>query len=163
MSGLLPKLAVHDHRRLDFLIVVTAMNFAPVIDELIADDHAVRMEERESRAFFMQAENIQLLAEFTMVTLGSFLEHMQIFFQIRLLFKSRTIDALQHLVLFTAAPVSACNALQFDCLDLARAQHMRACAEIREFTLCIEGNHCILRQIIDELYLVVLTLFGKEL
>lgn len=48
MTGLFPKFAVHDHRGHDFLIAITTMHFTPVIDEFIADDHAIRMEERES-------------------------------------------------------------------------------------------------------------------
>ena len=120
MAGRFPELAVHNHRRLDFLIAIAAMNFTPVVNQFVADNHAVRMEEREPRAFFMQAEQVKFLAQFAMVALGSLFEHVQVFIKVSLLFESRTIDALQHLVLFAAAPVSTSDTLQLECLNLAR-------------------------------------------
>ena len=120
MTGLFPKFAVHDHRGHDFLIAITTMHFTPVIDEFIADDHAIRMEERESRTFLMQAEKIELFAQFTMIAFLGFLQHLKVLVQVSLFLKSRTIDTLKHLIMLITTPVSTSNALQFDGLDLAR-------------------------------------------
>ena len=157
MTGLLPQLAVQNHRRLDFLIAIAAMYLTPVVNQLVADNHAVWMEEREARAFLMDAEQVKLLAQLAMVALGSLLQHLQISIQLILLLKSSAVYTLQHLVLLAATPVSTCHALQLQCLYLAGGHHMRACAQIRELALSIEGNLRILRQVIYKLYLVILT------
>lgn len=93
-----PKLAVHDHRRGNFIIVILAMNFTPVIDEFVAKDHAVWQEERKARAVVAQHEETKLFAQFPVVTLFCFFQHMEIGFQVFLAGKSRAIDALEHLV-----------------------------------------------------------------
>ena len=53
---LFPNPSIQYDRRANLLIAVAAMYLTPVIDELVANDHAVRMKERESRAFLVQAE-----------------------------------------------------------------------------------------------------------
>ena len=163
VAGRLPELTVQNHRRLDLLVAVAAMDFAPVIDELIADNHAVRMEEREARAFFVKAEEVKLLAELAMVALLRFFEHVEVGIEVGLLFKGRAVDALEHLVVFVAAPVSARDAHELQRLDLARRGDVRACAEVRELALRVERNQGVLRQVVDEFDLVGLAKALKEL
>ena len=163
VTGTLPQLTIQNHRCADFLITITAMYLTPVINQLIADNHTIWMEEWEAWAFLMNAKEIQLLAQLAMVTLGSFLQHLQISIQIILLFKGSTIDTLQHLVLFTATPVSTSHALQLQSLYLACRNYMRACTKVSKLTLNIQRNLCILWQIINQLYLVVLTSLGEHI
>ena len=163
VAGRLPELTVQDDRRLDLLVAVAAMDIAPVIDELIADDHAVRMEEREARAFLMQAEEVELLAELAVIALLGLLEHVQVRIEVSLLLEGRAVDALQHLVVLITAPVSTGNAHELQSLDLARRDDVRASAEVRELALRVHRDLLAFRQIVDELDLVGLALLLKEL
>ena len=158
MSRGLPQLAAEDHGCADLLIAVAAMHLAPVFQQLIAQDHAVRVEEREARPLLMDAEEVKLPAELAMVALCRLLKHMEVGIQILLLLERRAVDTLQHLVLLAAAPVCTRNTLQFECLDLARTHDVRTRAEIRELALCIGGDDLVLGQILDQLDLVVLAL-----
>lgn len=73
-----------------------------------------------NRIFLMQAEKIELFAQFTMIAFLGFLQHLKVLVQVSLFLKSRTIDTLKHLIMLITTPVSTSNALQFDGLDLAR-------------------------------------------
>ena len=158
----LPELTAENHRRADLLIAVAAMYLAPIVEQCVAQCHAVRMEEREARPLLVQAEEIQFSAEFPMVALCRLLQHVQVGIEFFLLLKRRAIDALQHLVLLTAAPVCTCDTLQLKCLDLAGRDDMGACAEVGELALRIEGDHLVLGQILNQLHLIVLTLLTEE-
>ena len=162
VTGRLPELTVQDHRRLNLLVAVAAVYLAPVVDELIADDHAVRMEEREARAFLMQAEEVELLAELAVIALLGLLEHMEVCVEISLLLEGRAVDALQHLVVLVAAPVSTGDAHELQGLDLARRDDVRAGAEIRELALRVHRDLLTCRQILDEFDLVIFALLLEE-
>ena len=163
VAGRLPELAVQDDRRLDLLVAIAAMDIAPVVDELVADDHAVRMEEREARAFLVQAEEVELLAELAVVALLGLLEHVEVGIEVCLLLEGRAVDALQHLVVLIAAPVSTSDAHELQGLDLARRDDVRASAEIRELALRVHRDLLAFRQVVDELDLVGLALLLEEL
>ena len=120
VTGRLPQFTAENDRRADFTVPVAAMHFAPVVQEFIAQDHAVRMKERESGSLFMQAKEIELAPKFPMVALFRFLKHMEVRVEFFLLFERRSVDALEHLILLAAAPVRARDALEPQRLDLAR-------------------------------------------
>ena len=163
VAGRLPELAVQDDRRLDLLVAITAMDIAPVVNELVADNHAVRMEEREARAFLVQAEEVELLAELAVVALLGLLEHVEVGIEVCLLLEGRAVDALQHLVVLIAAPVSTSDAHELQSLDLARRDDVRASAEVRELALRVHRDLLAFRQVVDELDLVGLALLLEEL
>ena len=158
----LPELTAENHRRADLLITVAAMYLAPIVEQCVAQCHSVRMEEREARPLLVQAEEIQFSAEFSVVALCRLLQHVQVGIKFFLLLKRRAIDALQHLILLTAAPVCTCDTLQLKCLDLAGRDDMGACAEVCELALRIEGDHLVLWQILNQLHLIVFTLLTEE-
>ena len=163
MAGGLPKLAVQNHRRLDFLITVAAMHLAPIIDQLIADNHAVRMEERKTRPLLVEAEQVKLFAQLAVVALRGLLQHGQIRGQVFLFLEGRAVNALQHLVVLVAAPVSARYALELHRLDLAGGNDVRPRAKIHEIPLLIQGNQSVFRQIVDQLDLIALPFFLEQL
>ena len=158
----LPELTAENHRRADLLITVAAMYLAPIVEQCVAQCHSVRMEEREARPLLMQAEEIQFSAEFSVVALCRLLQHVQVGIEFFLLLKRRAVDPLQHLVLLAAAPVCTCDTLQFECLDLSGRDDMGTCTEVGELALRIEGDHLVLRQILNQLHLIVLTLLTEE-
>ena len=156
VTGSFPEFAVHDHRGHDLLIAVAAMNFAPVVDEQVADDHALGEEEREARTVFAEHEQAELFAQFTMVALFGFFHHLQIVIEFGFLFKSRPVDTLEHLVLFIAPPVSTGDGLDLKGFDAACRFAVRTGTEVVEVALAIEGDDGIFRKVLDEFYFIVL-------
>ena len=138
------------------------MYFAPIVNELVFEHHALGQEEREAGAFVHHCKQAEFLAELAVVTLFGFLQHVDIFIQIRLFFKSGCIDALEHLVFFAAAPVCARNAHELDIFALARGFKVRTCAEIHKIALTIEANHGVFGQVANEFHLIGLILFLHE-
>ena len=88
---------------------------------------------------------------------------MEVGVEVGLLFKGRAVDALEHLVVFVAAPVSARDAHELQRLDLARRGNVRARAEVREFALRVERDQGVFWQVVDEFDLVGLAEAFKEL
>ena len=162
MAGLMPQGFVKNDRRFDFFITELRMELPPEVFQLVANDHAFGVEKREPRAFLLNAEEIQFLAELAMVPSGGFFQHVQIGVQVGFLFEGGPINPLQHFVLLAAAPVSASQALQFQRLDAAGRRQMRPSAKIRKVPLRVERNHRILRQVANQLHLVVLAFFIKK-
>ena len=117
VAGLFPEVTVEDQRCHDFIVIGFVMEFMPELEQVIAQDHSLGMEEREARAFFVEAEQVELFAQFAMVAFFSFFHHLQVFIEFRFLFKSGTVNTLEHLVVFITAPVSAGNGTQFEGLD----------------------------------------------
>ncbi|MBT9154866.1 MAG: hypothetical protein DDT39_01552 [Firmicutes bacterium] len=57
-----PQDTVQDNRRANLLVTRLAVLFAPEVLKFVADNHALRVIEREPRAFFLDAKQIQLFA-----------------------------------------------------------------------------------------------------
>ena len=166
VTGGFPQLPVHDHGGHDFLVTVLAMDFSPVIDQGIPDDHAVRQEEGEARAVIAEHEQAQLFAQFPVIPFFSFFHHVQVRFQVFLAGKSRTIDPLQHLVVFITPPVGTGNAHQFEGFHTAGGRAVRTGAQVGEIALGIGTDHSIFRQVFDQFHLVGLISsleFGQSL
>ena len=89
-----------------------------------------------------------------MVTLLCLFHTGDVSFQISLLRKGGTIDSGKHFVFLTASPVSTCEAGQLECLDRLCAHKVRACTQVNKLSLLIKADFCVLRQILDQLYLV---------
>ena len=137
VTGLFPQVAAQDCRRADFVIFRFVMQFIPEFEQRLAENHAFCVEEREARAFFVEAEQVELLAQFTMVALFRFSQHVQICVQVVFLFKSRAVNTLEHLIVFIAAPVRAGNGQQLEGFDPARRFAVRSCAQIDEIALAV--------------------------
>ncbi len=59
MAGLEPQFLGQNHRGHDFYIAEFFEEFSFVFHQLVAQVHALRVEEREARTFFMEGEEIQ--------------------------------------------------------------------------------------------------------
>ncbi len=84
MPGTDPKITVQNHGSADFLITSLYMLLPPEIFQLIPQDHAFRMKKRKARTFFLNAEQIQFLANFSVIALPGFLQAVHIFPQLTL-------------------------------------------------------------------------------
>ena len=137
VTGLFPQVAAQDRRRADFVVFRFIVQFIPEFEQRLAENHAFCVEEREARAFFVEAEQVELLAQFTMVTLFRFSQHVQICIQVVFLFESRAVNTLKHLIMFIAAPVRTGHRQQLKSFDPARRFAVRSCAQIDEISLAV--------------------------
>ena len=92
-------------------------------------------------------EQIQLLAQLTMITLQGFLLGLKTGLQLFLGWESCPIDPLQHLVLFVTPVISPSQPQQLKRLNLSRALHMGAGTQIGKLTICIKRNRLTLRDV----------------
>ena len=109
-----------------------------------------------------RGEVLQLAAELIVVALLGFLNLRNILVQLVLGRERRAVDALEHLILFVAAPVRARNLSKLYRLHLAGRGQMRASAQVGEVALLIERNRRVLGQVADKLGLIRLALFLAE-
>ena len=162
MTGGLPQATVQDDRSGDFYVSCFSVDFTPVIHQRIFQIHSFWKEERESRAVLTHHKQAELFSEFSVVTLLCFLDHVEVLFKLCFLCECSSVDSLQHLVFLAASPVCACKAGQFEGFDRLCAHQMRACAQVRKFTLAIEADDCVFRQIFDQFYFIWLFFFFHE-
>ena len=138
VAGAVPQIRVEDHRGLDFLVARLRVFFAPEVFELVADNHSLGMEERETRSFFVHREQVQFLAELSVVALLRFFEACQVFVKLRFFREGCSVYALEHLVVRVRVPVGACQACQLECLDLRRTHDVRSRTQVCPFALAVE-------------------------
>ena len=107
----------------------------------------------------MHHEQAQLAAQLSVVTLFGLLHHGHIGLQILFFLKGSGIDPCEHLIFFTAAPVSACNVHELERLaDLLCGHQMGAGAQVCKFALLIEADNGILGKVLDQFHLIGLVL-----
>ena len=162
VTGGLPQTTVQDDRGRDFYVSCFSVDFTPVIHQRIFQIHSFWKEERESRAVLTHHKQTEFFSEFSVVTFLCFFDHMEVLFELCFLCECSSVDSLQHLVFLAASPVCACKAGQFEGFNRLCAHQMRACAQIRKFTLAIEADDCVFRQIFDQFYFVRLFFFFHE-
>lgn len=160
VAGDLIQLALGQQRRLRQQI---AALFLLVLDpalQRLDDARALRQQDGQALADNVDGREVfQLTAELVVVAPAGLLLLLQVFVQLLLLREGNAVDALEHLALRIAAPVSAAALRQLEgvCLDAAGAVQMRACAQVRELALRVERDDGVLGQVVDELDLIRLT------
>ena len=140
VAGAVPQRLIQDDRRGDLHIAVALVDLAPVVDQRVAQHHALRQEEREARALLREHEQAEVAAELAVVALLRLLEHREVLVERALLRERNAVDALEHLVLRVAAPVGAGDRRELHGLDRAGAQQVRAGAEVGKVALRVEGD-----------------------
>ena len=68
--------------------------------------------------------------------------------------ESDTVQPRQHLVFLVILPVGAGQGCQLECFQGLGVCQMRADAHVDVVALLVEGNHCVLGQVVDMLHLV---------
>ena len=102
----------------------------------------------------------KLLAEDFVVALAGLFQPNVILVQFRLAVIEDAIDALQLGALLVAAPVGACDAVQFEDADVAGAGDMRPPAEVGERALGVKRDRLAFGQVVDKLNFVRLAVFA---
>ena len=123
------------------------------------------MEEDQPRpGEFLNAEEIQLLAELAVIALLRFFELVQVLVEFLLCEPRGAVDALQLLVLLVAFPVGAGDGQQLERFDLRSVRDVRTAAEIDEMRAESVFGKDIVGPLFDELDLhglIHLPVLGK--
>ena len=155
------ELLVTDVRGDNLLVAISLLHTAQELLQAVAQSGTLRQPQRQTLTYALrEREQLQLLAELTVVALLSLLHHHQILIEHRLLGERDTIYTGQHLTLLVAAPVSACNRGQFDSLDKSCVGQVRTAAEVGERAIGVERN-CTVLQCLDQLHFVLVALLGE--
>ena len=102
---------------------------------------------------FLNAEEIEFLAELAMVALLRLLHLLEIRFQVLRRKERRAINPLQLLIVLVALPIRAGDGEQLERFDLRRIRHVRPAAEIDELRAQRVFGEDIARALGDELAL----------
>ena len=112
---------------------------------------------------FYGGEELELTSDLVMVALECLLLLLNIRVELVLGGEGYTVYSLKHLVVLVALVVCAGALSELECLDSAGGVKMRACAEVYILALLIEGENCVITEVVDSLYLVGLVELGHEL
>ena len=93
---------------------------------------------------FLNAEKLQLRAEFAMIAALGFFDSMEIFVEFFLL-KKQGVNALELRISFLAFPIGAGNVDKFERLNAFGGRNMRATAEVDEISGGIKRDHRVRR------------------
>src|SRR6185369_12056914 len=150
----LPELALENLRADNDIIIPLQMLSALKIFENRAQHGAFGMPDRKPGANFVrERKQVQLPADFAVITPFRLFQTVQISFQLFFIGKGGSVNALKHAVLFVAAPVRSGNRKQFERLDPRSRGEMRATAEVGKCALAIHRD-IIDTEIIDQFGLV---------
>ena len=162
VAGGLPELLAHDHGRGDLHVAGRAVDLAPVVEQLVLEDHAVGQEEREAGGLVAHHENVHLAADPAVVALLGLLEQAQVLVELVFGGKGRAVDADEHLVVLVALPVGARDARELEGLEGLRVGEVRAHAHVDVLALLVEGDAGVVGQVADVLDLVLLAALLHE-
>ncbi len=81
MPGTVPQFFTQNNRGADFLIAVLGVFLTPEVFKLVAQNHALRKKERETRSLFIDVEQVKFTAQLAVVAFFCLVKHMQIIFQ----------------------------------------------------------------------------------
>ena len=162
VSGFFPQRAVEDLRSLHLFVAVFAQFAAHIVLDFAVNDPTLGVPEHHSRRFFLQVEEIQLFADFTVIAFFRFCLLLQIGIQRFLIGEGDTVNALQRFTARVATPVRAGQLRQFERLDVPHMRHMRAATHIEVFLMVIQANLLdAVVKIIDQAHFEILVAIGE--
>ena len=137
VSGLLEQVALGDVRRVHKGVAVFQVAATGVLFHFQADDAAVRVEHWEARTDLVgEAEQIQLLAEATVVALFGFLHHGEVFLKRLLRLPGGAVNTLHAVTGLITLPVGSGGTHELESRDVARRGDVcRATAQVEPFGL----------------------------
>ncbi len=162
VAGGLPEVSVEDLGGQDLLVSGRNVDLPPVAHEGVLEDHSVGEEEGESGPLVGEHEDAEFAADLPVVPFLSFLEHVEVFFEVLFALEGGSVDPGEHLVVLVATPVGSGDGGELERLALFGVKDVGSGAEVGEFALFVEGDACILGEVLDELDLVVLVPFLHE-
>ncbi len=97
-------------------------------------------EDQSGAGDLLNAEQVELLAQQSMVAFGRFFKASEVCVQILLRKKGGAVDALQLRVLLVSQPISSGQREHFEGLHAACRRHVRTAAEVYELAIAIEAH-----------------------
>ena len=162
VAGLLPQGHVHHLRGADLLVTVPLLLNAHVLLDHLVQRPSRRVPEHHARRFVLGVEQVELLADPTVIALLRLLHALQVLLELLLVRPGGAVYALQHLVAGIAAPVGAGQLGQLERPELAGARHVGSAAQVHPFALAVDGNFLVGGQLADDLHLVVFAQVGER-
>ncbi len=157
VAGLLPQAHVQDLRAAHFAVAAVAVDLAHVLLDHLPQRPALRVPEHQARRFFLQVEQVLLLADAAVVAHFSFFDALDVRLKLLLVRPGGAVDALQLFILRVATPVGAGDAGQLEGLQEARVRHVRATAHVHVFLMVVHAHRLdVLGHVLDQAQLVVL-------
>ncbi len=162
VTGGFPERGIENLRGVD-LFIGAGKAATHVGGERLEHPPALAVPEDDTRAFFLEMEQVHFAAKLAVVALFGFRQHVQVVVEIRLLGPGRAVDAREHRVVAVATPIGAGNLHQLEGrTDLAGGGHVRAAAEVEPFALIVDLQILSFRDRVDELDLVAFALGGED-
>ena len=96
-------------------------------------------------------EDLQFLAELTMVAFLRFLEHREVFVELGLVLEGGAVDALELRILFVAFVIGAGDMGEFERADVTGAHNVRTGAEIGELAVAIDRDLFAFGNVLDDI------------
>ena len=159
VAGGLPKLAVHQQRRLDLDIVAGVDFLADIGLQLTEQGVALGVPEHLPHGFVLDMKQVKLFPEAAMVTFFRFFQLRQVGLEFLVAGPGRTVDALQHRVVGIPAPVGTGQLHQLERFaQLAGGRQMRPTTKVDELPLAVHRDGLALRQVRNNLGLISLAL-----
>ena len=145
----MPELDVEDLRRHHLAVAIFAIKLTNVVHEVVVEHRAFGVEEGAGRRLFVQAEQIELGTQATVVAGARLLHQGLVLFELFDAAEGGAVDALQHFARFIAAVVDARAFEQLDRADLLRALHVRTAAQVGEPAVAVEGDRFALGDVFE--------------
>ena len=164
VAGGLPQVLPQHVRGIDQIVTAPQQLLAQPVFHQVTNDAALGMPEDQPRAgFFLNAEEVEFLAELAMVAALGFFQLVQVVVKLGLRGEAGAVDALHLRVAFFAFPIGAGDAQQLERLDEFGRGDVRAQAEVNELAGGVELHHLAVREVAHQLALERLLLLLVEL
>ena len=163
VAGSLPQLLVHDERGGDLDVAGLVVDLAPVVEQRVLENHAVREEEREAGGLVAHHKEIHLGADLAVIALLGLLDHAEVLIELLLGGESDAVDAREHLVVLVVLPIRTGDTGELEGLERLGVAHVGADAHVDVVALLIERDAGILGEVADVLDLILLAALFHEL
>ncbi len=158
-----PKRLVEDLRRVHLLVDARKLS-THIGGQRLEHAPALTVPEDDTRALFLEMEQVHFTAQLAVVALFGFRQDVQIVVELLLIRPGRTVDAGQHRIVAVPAPIGAGHLHQLEGrADLAGRCHVRTTAEVEPVALEIDLEVLVGRDRVDQFDLVGLALAGKDI
>ena len=135
-----PEFGVVDVGRDDLLEASLSVFTSNELHELVVDHGAFGIEEAASWTELMEEEEVLLLTDLSVVTLGSLLLEVLPLLQLLGIWERDTVDSLQALAVRVALPVRRGVLGQSESLDLSRMTDVGSTAQINEWATSVDSR-----------------------
>ncbi len=141
-------------RGVEKIIVMAVMFIFPVIFHKTSQLGTFGLPEDQACPYiFFYCEQFEFLAEFTVISFFCLFKSIEMFFQLFLVEKRGSVNALQDIIFFISTPIGTSHSEQLERFDKRSVGKVRTTAEIGKVSNLVEG-YGITLQILDKFDLI---------